>query len=87
MNEPECVKFELKGESILHKLGYHLSDDLSDYNRRQILVAVMKNGIQTKEQIINFLTYQIKLKRNNPLMQKSVKLWEEDRNYIINYRI
>ena len=84
-NNPDSVFFTMNDESILHKLGYNLTSGLSDKQRRGILKSVINNGIRSKEEVINFLSYQIKFKRNNPKMERSIKTWEEDRDYIIGY--
>ena len=84
-NNPDSVFFTMNDESILHKLGYNLTSGLSDKQRRGILKSVINNGIRSKEEVISFLSYQIKFKRNNPKMERSIKTWEEDRDYIIGY--
>ena len=67
-------------ESILRREGYTVSqkEDLSDYERQQILLIVMRRNLMSKWQIIEHIELQISLRRNNRMYNIAISKWERD---------
>ncbi len=71
-------------ESILRQEGYTVSqkEDLSDYERQQILLSVMRRNLMSKWQIIEHIELQISLRRNNRMYNVAISKWERDLTFL-----
>ena len=71
-------------ESILRQEGYTVSqkEDLSDYDRQQILLSVMRRNLMSKWQIIEHIELQISLRRNNRMYSIAISKWERDLSFL-----
>lgn len=83
---PNMYSNSLKAESLLHALGYNVSqsEDLSQVQRHVILESIIDSGILTKDRILSYLDFFISLRDNSSV---AVEKWKEDRNYIAGYRL
>lgn len=81
---------ELKPESLLHQSGYNVSasEDLSSYQRQEILRRVVDNGLYTVSGICSHLDWLIgrNKKVTNRDMSCAIAKWEEDRAFIFKYK-
>lgn len=82
---------KLNQESLLHSFGYNvgLSDNLTDIQRRKILLLVIENGIIQKHKIISLLNYFIDTRKSNPSQINALKRWQSDIEYLkkINVKV
>lgn len=84
----------LAQESVLKQFGYSVSqvDDLPLKQRRLILAALVDNNVLTKNDVIGYLDYFINSRKNQKNADGSKKYsiaisrWEEDRDFIRNYK-
>lgn len=79
---------ELSLESIIHIIGYNVDakNNLSEKQRRTILIYAIEEGIEKKEKIINHLSYLIKLNEKNPGKSNAIEKWSADRDYLRGYK-
>lgn len=81
---------DLKPESLLHQSGYNVSatEDLSSYQRQEILRRVVDNGLYTVSGICSHLDWLIgrNKKVTNRDMSCAIAKWEEDRVFISTYK-
>jgi hypothetical protein len=75
-----------KDESPLKILGYSVSNEagLSMIQRREILEKIVNSGILSKQRVLEYLDFFIKL---NHTHTEAVERWKDDREHICNYRI
>lgn len=80
---------KLAQESVLRQYGYSVSktEDLSDTVRQKILAVLIDNHIITKNDIISYLDFFISQRRYQSKYEQAISKWEEDREFVINYRI
>ena len=78
----------LAEESILMQYGYNVSqtEGLTELQRRKILSILVDLKILTKNDIISYLDFFINMRESNPLFERAVAKWEEDREFISEYR-
>lgn len=64
--------------------GYSVAKNkgLSKEKRQLILRDVFKKGILTKQEIIDHLTAQIRLKEYSMIYADAIKKWEEDIQFV-----
>ena len=64
--------------------GYTVSqkEGLSDYERQQILLSVMRRNLMSKWQIIEHIELQISLRRNNKMYSMAISKWERDLSFL-----
>ena len=79
---------KLSAESELHRAGYTVNstDDLSVAQRRMILVCLMESGV-SKTKITSHLNWLIRQRQGMKNMEKAVKKWESDRQYVASYKL
>lgn len=79
----------LADESVLMMCGYTVrqSDCLSASDRQCILASMMDRGICDKPRIMDYLQFFIRSRGGNPSMQLACAKWEEDLDFVRNYRI
>ncbi len=78
---------EFETESILHSMGYNVDAryDLSAAQRRVILRKAIDNRIRgnnTTSKLIDFISWLIKMRENQPFMQNAIAKWESDIEYL-----
>lgn len=80
---------KLAQESILKQYGYSVSktEDLSDTVRQKILAVLIDNHIVTKNDIISYLDFFVSQRRYQSKYEQAISKWEEDREFVANYRI
>ena len=71
-------------ETLLHKNGYNVlsKENLSDIERRTILDGIILMGIMSEYEVIELISYYIKLNKNKQNFQTAVGKWERDLQYI-----
>ena len=79
----------LAEKSVLRLCGYTVNqqDDLTENQRHRILGIIMDYGILNKEEIISHLKLFIKSRKNNPVMRNAVQKWEDDWDWVSDYKI
>lgn len=67
-------------ESVLKREGYTASqkENLTDYERQQILLSVIQQKLMSKQQIIEHIELQISLRQNNRMYSTAISKWERD---------
>ena len=77
---------ELKPESLLHSFGYNVgtSEGLSAKQRKRILSFVINNGIMSKHEIINLLSYFVDFRKNDKRQANAITKWKMDIDYLRN---
>lgn len=80
---------KLAQESILKQYGYNVSktEDLSDTVRQKILAVLIDNHIVTKNDIISYLGFFVSQRRYQSKYEQAISKWEEDREFVTNYRL
>jgi hypothetical protein len=75
-----------KEESPLKIRGYSVSNEagLSIIQRREILEDIVKCGTLSKQRVLEYLDFFIKL---NHTHTEAVERWQDDREHICNYKI
>ena len=75
-------------QSKLNKMGYNVNqkDDLSDYSRRTILIKAIRNGVYTKGELINLLSWLIRQNRGKANMELAISKWRRDLEFVKKYR-
>ena len=71
-------------ESLLHSFGYNVGakEDLSEKQRRKILLFIIENGLINKHEIISLLNLFIDMRRNNPSQMNAIKKWQSDISFL-----
>lgn len=79
----------LAQESLLMQYGYNVSqiEGLSSTKRQKILAVIIDNKIMSKGEIISYLDFFIHHHGLRSNMAIAVSKWEEDREFVENYRI
>lgn len=85
----------LAQESVLMQFGYTVSqtEDLPMIQRRAILAAVVDYKVLTKNEVISYLDYFIRYRKNQRNQDGSLRYgaaiekWKEDREFISHYKI
>lgn len=74
----------LKAESLLHQCGYNVGsvDNLSDFQRHEILKQVVDCRLYTREGLIGFLDWLIARSKHTVNMQNAIKKWSSDRSFV-----
>lgn len=77
-------KIELKPESLLHSFGYNVgaSEGLTSKQRKKILSFVINNGVMSKHEIINLLSYFVDFRKNDVRQSIAIAKWKNDINYL-----
>ena len=77
----------LNSVSPLRKWGYTVSQaaGYSDIQRQGILEDIIDYHIMTKDEILSYLNFFMKLNHNGSDM--ALAKWKEDRDYIANYKL
>lgn len=80
---------KLAQESILMQHGYNVSQEeaLSPIRRQKILAVLIDNKILTKSDVIGYLDFFIDLKKSNPKFEKAISKWQNDREFVAEYKI
>lgn len=79
-------KIELKPESLLHSFGYNVgaSEGLTSKQRKKILSFVINNGVMSKHEIINLLSYFVDFRKNDVRQSIAIAKWKNDIDYLRN---
>ena len=74
----------LNPESEIFQYGYNVNqkENLLISERRRILSMIIKMGIWTKNQVINFLDWRIRISNNGKDMSTAVSRWQMDRDFV-----
>lgn len=82
-------EMQLAQESILRQYGYSVSqtENLTSVRRQRILAFMMDNKIMSKNEIISYLDFFINQRRSLPNMGMAISKWEDDREFVENYRM
>ncbi len=86
---------DLAQESVLMQFGYTVNqvDDLPVIQRRAILAAIVDYRVLTKNEVISYLDYFIRYRKNQKNQDGSLKYgiaidkWKDDREFISKYKI
>lgn len=80
---------DLSPESILKQYGYSVNaaDDLSEEQRRQILVNLMETGICKQTQILSHLSWLIQTREGRADLLDAVWKWKNDRDFVDSYQM
>ena len=80
---------ELSPESILKQYGYSVSsgDDLSDEQRRQILICLIESGVCTKNKITSHLSWLIQSREGRTDLHTAIEKWKHDRDFVDSYKM
>lgn len=76
-------------ESRVHSLGYNVIKQRYNYTfeqRKIILANIIENYGITQHEILSMLDVNIARKINVPKYEDAVKKWQQDREFIINYK-
>lgn len=79
----------LSPESIMKQSGYSVSakDNLTDEQRRQILICLMESGICSKYKITSHLSWLIQSREGRVDLMNAVYKWTDDRNFTDAYKM
>ena len=68
--------------------GYSVSQEegLTSAARRKILALIVDHKILTRNEIIGYLDFFINQRKNQPRFEKAIDKWEQDREFISEYR-
>lgn len=79
----------LSHESWLKQYGYSTNSksNLTDVQRRQILVCLMESDPSSRQRIVNHLNWLIQQHKNQVNMLSAVAKWTSDRVFVENYKI
>ena len=77
-------KTELNAESLLHSLGYNVSEKegLSPQYRHNLLRAIVKEKVMTRMAVLSHLDYLIRRNGKKEHMESAKAKWEDDRYYV-----
>ena len=80
---------KLAQESILMQHGYNVSQEeaLSQTRRQTILAVLIDNKVLTKSDVIGYLDFFISQKKGNPKFGKAISKWQDDREFVAEYKI
>lgn len=80
---------ELSPQSRLNMCGYNVSkhNGLTALERQKILAGMVDNGIATRQEILSYLQYFIHMRETREQYKNAIDKWEEDIDFISNYRI
>ena len=80
---------KLAQESILMQHGYNVSQEeaLSPIRRQKILAVLIDNKVLTKNDVIGYLDFFISQKKSNPKFEKAISKWQDDREFVAEYKI
>lgn len=82
---------DMKAQSVLRRCGYTVNakDNLSEEQRRGILVQAVESGLYSVNEITGFLDWLIDYhgRSRTRNMSAAISKWSSDRNYISNYQI
>ena len=79
----------LAQESKLKQCGYSVNkvDDLSDDQRKQLLICLLESRTFEKAQIINHLSWLIQTKEGLDHMEDAIAKWKMDRLFVDSYKM
>lgn len=82
-------ELDLAEESLLHLCGYSVAQaaGLTVADRRGILQYMMEYGIMEKPYIIDYLNFYIRTNRNNSNQWVAVQKWNDDLEWVRQYRL
>lgn len=82
----EESQFNLKSESILHKMGYNVNsrDNLRDDERQKILSDIISNGVLTRGEVCSHIDYLIRRSEGRPMLSDAIRKWKRDRKFASN---
>ena len=77
-------KIELNTESLLHSLGYNVSEKegLSTQYRHNLLKTILRERVMTRMAVLSHLDYLIKRNGKKEHMETAKAKWEDDRYYV-----
>lgn len=80
---------KLAMESTLHLFGYNVNqnNDYSAKQRQYILARIIHDGIMTKQQVLDYLSYFVKQNKNRDNLKLAVEKWTEDIYFVEDYNI
>lgn len=79
----------LAQESILMQYGYNVNqmEGLSSTRRQKILAVLIDKSILGKSEIISYLDFFISQRKTQSKFQIAISKWEDDREFVENYRL
>lgn len=80
-------RFSMSQESLLMLYGYSVSQTrgLTTRYRQAILAMLIEEKIMTKMEIVSYLDYFIRIRRNQPSMRVAISKWNEDKAFVESY--
>ena len=77
-------KIELNAESLLHSLGYNVSEKegLSPQYRHNLSKTIIEEKVMTRMAVLSHLDYLIKRNGKKDHMESAKSKWEDDRYYV-----
>ncbi len=78
----------LAQESILMQYGYNVSqtEGLTGKRRHKILAVLIDKDIMSKSEIIGYLDFFIRQRQSSSKFKIAISKWENDREFVENYR-
>lgn len=75
-----------KKKSPLRVLGYYVGqdDELSEAQRRVVLSRIIDSKVLTKDHILSYLHFFIKM---HPYDYDAIRKWKADREFVRNYKL
>lgn len=80
---------DLAEESPLHLSGYNVGqkDGYTSNQRHYILAKIIHDGIMTKQEVLNYLSYFVRMNGARDNMELASAKWREDISFVQNYNI
>ena len=80
---------DLAEESPLHLSGYNVGqkDGYTSNQRHYILAKIIHDGIMTKQEVLNYLSYFVRMNGARDNMELAAAKWREDISFVQNYNI
>lgn len=80
---------QLAQQSLLMQFGYSVAqqEGLSSMARQRILAVIIDNKIMSKSEVISYLDFFISQRSSRSNMGIAISKWEEDREFVENYKI
>lgn len=88
-NNSEYHDFNRAEKSPLYLCGYNVNSkkSLFKFERQNILASLMDYNIMSRRTILDYLEMFVITNKNRENMLAAVGKWEEDRKYVLNYKL
>lgn len=78
-----------KNESVIKLMGYNVQSNnkLSNTERQNILISIIEKELLNINDIVSFLEWLVQIHDNDEKYTNAIVKWEEDKEFIKNYKI